>query len=122
MAKTQSNDLVELNTILFDTLRGIKTGEVTTEQATSVIGVSNAVVNNAKVQLAAMKMCGNKVPVSLLGLSANNGNKIPPKIEDRYDAGMAVATSNGCTNIAAAMVKLGKSEYNMQVDALLGKE
>lgn len=105
-----ANDLNELNEILFSTLRGVKDGNVDVKRANTVIGLSNALVNNAKVQIQAMKITGQKEATKFLSLAANG------KYKDRYAAASAYAVSQGYKGVPEAIVAMGKYEFNKAVD------
>ena len=104
-----ANDLNELNSILFQTLRGVSSGEVDTKKANSVIGLSNALVNNAKLQIQAMKLSGQKRPTKFLGIGEAGHS-------DRYTASATLAESHGFGNVADAVKHFGQSEWNKMVD------
>ena len=50
------NDLLELNTILFDTLRGVKDGTIKNKKAETITRVDSAIISTNKVQLQAYKL------------------------------------------------------------------
>lgn len=106
-----SNNLSELNTILFDTLRGLKDGSVTKEQAQAVTNVGNAIINNSKVQLDAFKLTRGK---------GNNAEQFGLKREalteglaekDRYEQMLEYSASLGYTSTADAMAAIGKVKF-----------
>lgn len=109
-----ANDLNELNSILFDTLRGVKDGTVDSKNANAVIGISNALVNNAKVQLQAMKLAGQKQPTNFLGIDG-------PKNHNRYEASAEVAKKEGFKNVSEAIKAFGKQTFNEIVDDYLNR-
>ncbi|WP_416440413.1 hypothetical protein ACH3O9_11185 [Leeuwenhoekiella sp. A16] len=103
-----ANDLKELNDILFDTLRGIKDNSVDVKQANAVIGVSNALVNNAKVQLQAMKLSGGKTPPKFLSIEAGPQTT---NFKNKHEAMTAYAQNIGERNVADAISKHGKKDF-----------
>lgn len=53
-----SNDINELRTHLFDTLRGIKDGSMSLETAQAINGTAQTIINSAKVEVDHMKVAG----------------------------------------------------------------
>ena len=100
------NDLNELNTILFETLRGVNKGDVDTKQANAVIGLSNAVVNNAKVQIQAMKLSGKKTPPKMLSIQGTD--RITG---DKHKDMLTYAQELGFTSVAEAMAEISKDQF-----------
>lgn len=101
-----NNDLNELNSILFDTLRGVTSGEIDTKKANSVIGLSNALVNNAKVQIQAMKLTGQRTPTKFMSLTESTG-----KPTDKHEAMMVFAKSIGYDSVAEAIAEESKPVF-----------
>ena len=52
------NDITELRTHLFDTLRGVKDGSITTETAQDINATAQAIINTAKVEVDFIKTAG----------------------------------------------------------------
>jgi hypothetical protein len=102
-----ANDLNELNTILFETLRGIKDGNIDTKQANSVIGISNALVNNAKVQIQAMKLTGGKKAPEFVSLP-----ETPVKYKSKHEAMTVYAKEIGQKSVADAIADSSKEDFN----------
>jgi hypothetical protein len=55
-----SNNIEDLRTILFDTLRGVKNGTIDTEKAKTISEISQVIVNTAKVEVDHAKVTGSK--------------------------------------------------------------
>lgn len=53
-----SNDIAELRTHLFDTLRGLKDGSMTLETAQAINGTAQTLINTAKVEVEHIKVAG----------------------------------------------------------------
>ena len=105
-----ANDLPELNSILFDTLRGLKSGAIEEGQAKAVVKVTDGIAKVAKLQLEAFKMTGGASPVpAVLG----NGIKIHPEIgsSDKHSRMTQFALKLGYKNITKAMDDLGKENF-----------
>lgn len=105
-----ANDLNELNSILFDTLRGVKDGDVDEKKAQTIVNVGNSIINNAKTQLSAYKITKGKTGVGSFGkMSAPD----PGLIEsgDTYEQKQEYALSRGFNSVAAAIGKLGKGDF-----------
>lgn len=49
------NDINELRTILFDTIRGVSKGTIETDKAKTIVDLSQAVINTAKVEIEHIK-------------------------------------------------------------------
>ena len=101
-----ANDLNELNSILFDTLRGVKDGTIETMKANVVVGISNALVNNAKVQIQAIKLTGSKKPTRFLGVQAG-----PEITEDRHQNMTIYAKKMGYDSVTEAINNEGKDDF-----------
>jgi hypothetical protein len=52
------NTIEDLRTILFDTLRGIKTGQVDIERAKAVCDISQTIINTGKLEVDYMRQTG----------------------------------------------------------------
>ena len=111
-------NLNELNDVLFDTLKGINDSTVDAKKGNLVIGVSNAIINNAKVQLSAYKIAkSNKSPVNtptFFGLPEADGSR---DISDRYQLCQKVAKDLGFRNANEAIAELTAHVFNKKVDA-----
>ena len=103
-----ANDLNELTSILFDTLRGVKNGDLDTKQANAVIGISNSIINNAKVQIQAMKYTGRKANSNFLSLE----DPVSKITGDRHTDMTTFAHERGYHSVAEAIVEEGKDEFN----------
>ena len=101
-----ANDLNELNTILFDTLRGVKD---------AVIGLSNSIVNNAKVQIQAMKFTGRKANTNFLSLE----EPVSKITGDRHTDMTTFAHERGFHSVAEAIVEEGKQEFMLMFEEWL---
>ena len=55
---TPNNDMTGLRDALFDTLRGLKNGSVTIEQAAAINATGQTIINSAKVEVDFLKMAG----------------------------------------------------------------
>ena len=60
MTETNKNDISELRTHLFDTLKGLKDKSVSPQQAKAVTEVSAQIINTAKVEIDFIKATGAK--------------------------------------------------------------
>ncbi len=104
------NDLNELNSVLFDTLRGVKDGSVDDAKATSIAKISNSIISNAKTQLAAVKMVkGTVFKTEVFGEVASKA--IGPG-EDVFEMKLTYAKYLGYQNVAEAISKEGKIDFN----------
>jgi len=69
---TKNNDLTALRDVLFDTLRGLKDGTVTIEQASAINATGQTIINSAKVEVDFLKLTDGGtgtgfIPVDLSG-------------------------------------------------------
>lgn len=55
-----NNDITELRMHLFDTLRGLKAGEVDIELAKAVNETAQTIINSAKVEVDHMRLTGSE--------------------------------------------------------------
>lgn len=101
------NNLTELNNILFDTLRGVKEGTVDDKKAQTVTNVANSIINNTKMQLTAYKLTKGMAFRDEFG-------KAPKELKaggDAYDQKHEFAIFKGYNNIAEAIGKMGKADF-----------
>lgn len=53
-----ANDIIELNGVLFDTLRKLQANKIDPDQAKAITGVAQTIINSAKVQSDHQKLVG----------------------------------------------------------------
>ena len=53
-----SNDIAELRSVLFDTLRNLKTGNMDIDRAKAIDETAQTIINSAKVEIDHMKVAG----------------------------------------------------------------
>lgn len=61
-----AGDIKEMNDILFDTLRGLKSNSVDPDKARAIVNVSQTILNSAKVLLDHKRLTGSKDNIPLL--------------------------------------------------------
>ncbi len=104
------NDLNELNSVLFDTLRGVKEGSIDDAKATSIAKISNSIISNAKTQLAAVKMVkGTSLKTEVFG---EVSSKALGPGEDVFEMKLTYAKYLGFQNVAEAISTEGKTNFN----------
>lgn len=109
------NDLNELNTALFDTLRGVIDKKIDGKTAQTVVNISKAIVDNAKVQVEAATLFKNSVVHSeFLGIL--QAPKLPNKSGDLFDQKLDFAKSLGYKNISEAIGKMGQKGFENAFD------
>lgn len=54
-----ANDIIELNEVLFDTLRKLQANKIDPDQAKGITHVAQTIINGAKVQSDHQKLMGN---------------------------------------------------------------
>lgn len=80
---TEKNDILDLRSILFDTMRKLKEGTIDIEKAKAVSDIGQVIINSAKVEVDAMRGAGIEgsgfIPAVLP--SGQNGNitRLPGK-------------------------------------------
>lgn len=116
-----ANDLNELNGILFETLRGVKENNIDHKKANAVIGLSNALINNAKVQLNAYKLAGSGRAPEFFSLPEKEQKQLEVGNKDKHELMMQFAISKDYDNVAHAMGSMGKEqfmrEFNTWIDS-----
>lgn len=112
------NNLNELNDILFDTLRGVKSGEIDEKKALAITKVSASIINNGKLQLTAAKFVkGGSIKTGVFGeISAKETSKNLPE-GDLYTKKLEYALSMGYANISQAINELGKNGFEQKFKA-----
>jgi hypothetical protein len=109
----ENNNLTELNNVLFETLRGVQSGDVDSKQAQTVTNISNSIINNVKTQLLAFKATQGKAYRGAFGLQETNG-LVPALGQGKYELMSEYALSKGYKSVTDAMEKIGKSEFVSQ--------
>lgn len=119
------NNLNELNTILFDTLRSVNSNEMDHKKATVISSLGSTIINNAKVQLQASKLLkGGELETEFFGVLTSPKKAIGDKIklhmnnESLYDKKLEYALSLGYKSLADAMTNVGKREFEQQFKEL----
>lgn len=112
-----NNNLNELNSILFDTLRGVKNGSIDDKKATSIAKLGGVIVGNAKTQLQAVKMMsGATLKTELFGEIKSD----PKKLEgDTFTLKLQFANTLGCKNVTEAISKHGNLGFTKLFDEWL---
>lgn len=82
-----ANDITELRTHLFDTLRGLKDGSVDVEKAKAVSLIADTIIDTAKVEVDYMRVAGGNGT----GFIAQDGSA--PQIS-KTPTGMKVVEGN----------------------------
>lgn len=129
-----SNNLNELNRVLFDTLRQVKSKKVDSKQAQSIVGIGNAIINSAKLQLNAAKhLKGATISTDFFGdITVEQQRKLPMLKENKkvtfsnpknlYDRKLEFALSLGYSNIADAYAGQGRADFENKFKATLNNE
>lgn len=109
-------NLDKLNEGLFDLFEGLKKGTIEVDKANAMTNVANTIINNAKVQLQGLKQMQDSgiVPISLK-------DSTPKMIGDIYDEKLEFAKKLGHKNLAEAISKLGKENFNKLFEQHLNK-
>lgn len=117
------NNLNELNEVLFDTLRGLKDDKIDAKKVQAVIGLGNAIINSAKLQVNAVKYVNGAVlDTQFFGeISQAEPKQLEkpgkPNKKELYDLKLEFAKELGYDNLAAAISEEGKFEFERQFKA-----
>lgn len=114
------NNLNELNTILFDTLRGVKNGTINASQAKNITNVSVVIVNSAKVQLDMYKATKDKTVSPVFFDSTVKQIKILGN--NIYDRKASYAKQLGFASATEAIDELGQEKFNSDYTKCLNSE
>ena len=103
------NNLNELNTLLFKTLKDLQDGSIDIKKAHAVTGVANTIINSAKVQLDMYKMVKEKEVASVF-FGAPTTLKIEgDNVRDRK---VSYARNLGFAGIVEAITEIGSDNFN----------
>lgn len=107
MNPQNNNNLQTLNDNLFELFNQVKDGKIDIEKANTMVGISNTIINNAKVQLQGIKQFHE------LGYEPNitSNSTVKKLVGDIYDRKFQFALSIGHQNVADAVSKLGKEQF-----------
>ncbi len=100
-------NLDDLNESLFRLFDDIKEDRVDTSKAQAMTNIANTIINTAKVQLQGIKQLQDSgiVPLTMKDSS-------PKMLGDLYDQKSAFAKKLGYQNVAEAIGKMGKEQFN----------
>lgn len=105
------SNIIEMNKMLFQALEDIKNDKLDIKKAQAMVNVSNAISTNAKLMLQVARLSNNpKIGELMLGESTIKD--VAPKTV--YELKLEFAKKEGFANIAEAIEKLGKSEFELQ--------
>lgn len=113
----QENSLTDLNAMLFETFRAVKEDTMDNERAKTIVGVSNAIVSNAKVQLQAANLLKTSLNKNFFGLEQDDefplrlpkGNS---RVKDTYNKKLVFAEDLGYKSVSEAISKMGAANFN----------
>ncbi|MDR2205791.1 MAG: hypothetical protein LBE36_06525 [Flavobacteriaceae bacterium] len=105
------NTILDLNKKLFDTFDGLESGQIDVAKAKAITGISNAIINNAKLALQlATAFKSKEIAIGIVG------KENIKQIENReiYDKKLEFAISCGYNNVAEAIGEMGKFEFEQK--------
>lgn len=105
------SNIIELNKTLFKVLSGLEAGTTDIKTAQAMVNVSNAISNNAKLMLQAAKISKNP-NIGNMMMGEKMVKELKPK--DIYQLKLEFAQLNGFKDVASAIAKLGKAEFEQQ--------
>lgn len=107
MNPPNTNNLQTLNDNLFELFNDVKEGKIEIEKANTMVGISNTIINNSKVQLQGIKQFHE------LGYEPNvtSNSTVKKLVGDVYDRKFQFAVSIGHQNVSDAVAKLGKDQF-----------
>ena len=107
------NNLIELNNMLFDTLRDLNEGKIGKEKADAICKVSSNIIKNAKLQLNFVKVTKNtSMPMDVFGKKT-----IQIEGADIYDLKDSFAKSIGYDTVGKAIADMGNIDFDRQFKA-----
>lgn len=107
------SNLNDLTTALFETLNDVRTDKIDREKAESIVRISNTLINNGKLQLAAAKFMNAEKTPEFFGLSEDNFNPqkaIAVKKQDYQDKKI-FAQNLGFETVEQARGKMGNTKF-----------
>lgn len=120
------SNLNKLNDVLFDTLDKVQNGEMDEKRASAVVQLSNSIINNGKLQLAAYKFANSGKAPDMFGIPEGNKHvtKLAEKKEDlssdekkvldsrdKHASMLRFAQENDFKNTAEGIGEMGKTEF-----------
>lgn len=100
-----SNNLQSLNDTLFETLQGVKNGSIKTTDAKVINELAGTIINNAKVQLEAIKVTKGGRGSDIFGIKGIAAAAEPD--DDTYSLKKKYSQELGYDNVAAALKEVG---------------
>lgn len=113
------SNLKNLNDVLFDTLEKVKNGTMDGKQSAAIVQLSNSIINNGKLQLAAHKFANSGTAPEMFGLpegitkpkTLNLKEKNVLNAKDKHEAMRRYALTLDYNSAAEAIGVLGKTEF-----------
>lgn len=121
------SNLNRLNDILFSTLDQVVEKKLDHKDANAVVQVSNSIINNAKLQLAAYKIANKGAIPEMFGLPEGNKKTIPITLpenkpltseekivmdaRDKHATMLKFANGSGFRNTAEAIGEMGSIKF-----------
>lgn len=118
--QSNENNLTELNSILFNTLRGVQNKTVKHEDADTIAKLGSTIINNAKTQLNAYKLTGGRTELASITRAIPEPKKISSQVKkektvtlpgNTYDRQMQYALELGYRTPGAAILDIGKNDF-----------
>ena len=104
-------NILELNQKLYETLEGLESGKIDAKKADSIVNVANAITNNTKLLLNVAKTAKSQNMAQLL-LGSETAKEI--ECRDIYEQKTDFAVSLGYDNLASAIGRIGKEEFEQK--------
>lgn len=115
------NNLQTLNHTLFETLEKLQKKEITKEEAKVINEIAGTIINNAKVQLDAVKITkGMGSNAELFGVKTL-GPTPDLNDDDLYNLKMEFSIFKGHSNVSNAIGALGKFNFEKEFNIWLEK-
>lgn len=118
--QSNENNLTELNSILFNTLRGVRNKTVKNKEAHTIAKISSTIINNAKTQLHAYKLTGGRTELASITKSNSDLKELTSVVQkansinlptNTYDRQMQYALELGYRTPGAAILDIGKNDF-----------
>jgi hypothetical protein len=92
-------------------LNDLKEGNIDDKQANAIVGVSNSIINNGKLQLNAFKMAKAHTAPEIFGLEQENLQVEEKVTSNQHELMTDYAIFLKHKNVAAAIAKVGKAAF-----------
>jgi|GEM_PF-2456274 len=111
---SKNNNLNELNSILFETLRGVQDGTIDAQRANAVQSLGNTIINGAKTLLQAHKQSKATMAPAFFALPEPSAHHL---LDNGKSPAEAFVAMKGYISIAQCRAVLGERAYTDELAA-----